>query len=141
MRRTIKATIIGVLLMALTATTALAMHGPFYGTAGPDTFYGNPGDDRIYGFGGGDYLAGSTGNDLIKGGAGEDIVRGGAGNDHLYGGNGSDRILGGPGNDTIYSVGDDSSDYVDCGTGYDTANRQPGPGADDRFVNCENFVY
>ena len=142
MRRTITATIIGALLLALAAGTALAMHGPFYGTAGSDTFYGNPGDDLAYGYGGDDYLAGSTGNDRIHGGADFDRIYGGANNDQLYGGNGSDRIIGGSGNDTVYSVGDDSNrDYVDCGPGYDTANRQPGPGAGDTFVNCEKFIY
>jgi Ca2+-binding RTX toxin-like protein len=52
---------------------------------------------------------------------------------------GEDALYGGPGNDTVYSVGDNAGDYVDCGTGTDTVKK----GSDqnlDRFVDCERFT-
>lgn len=126
----------GALFLALTAGTALAMHGPFYGTGGPDSFSGSPGDDLVYGYGGDDRLAGSTGNDRIFGGAGDDRVLGGRGNDELRGGPGEDMLRGGAGSDEIYAV-DGERDVIDCGGG-----NLDGVGADEIDVvvgGCEVF--
>jgi Ca2+-binding RTX toxin-like protein len=52
---------------------------------------------------------------------------------------GEDALYGSPGNDTVYSVGDNAGNYVDCGTGTDTVKK----GSDqnlDRFVGCERFT-
>ena len=76
----------------------------------------------------------------MYGGAGDDrledrSVYGGGGSDHVYGGSGSDNLYSGPGNDFIFSVDGGAGDHVDCGDGYDTAQR----GSDenlDRFVGC-----
>lgn len=130
MKRMVMVLTIGALFLALAAGVALATD-----------YYGNPYAETIRGSNGDDVIRGAGGDDRLYGGAGDDGLYGNAGNDTLTGGNGPDRIVGGSGNDTVYSVGDDSVDYVDCGPGYDVANRQPGPGANDTFVNCEKFIY
>lgn len=139
MKRMVMVLTIGALFLALAAGVALATD--YYGNPYAETIRGSNGDDVIRGAGGGDFLSGGLGDDRLYGGAGDDGLYGNAGNDTLTGGNGPDRIVGGSGNDTVYSVGDDSVDYVDCGPGYDVANRQPGPGANDTFVDCEKFIY
>ena len=131
MRRITTMTVLSVLMLVLTATVALGAQR--LGTSGNDVLYGTPYADTIYGYAGADKLYGGSGNDSLYGNRGADS---------LYGGKGTDRIYGGYGNDFVSSVGDNSNaDYVDCGPGYDTANRMPGPGAGDTFVNCEEFVY
>ena len=140
MRRITTIAALSMLMLALTATLALGAQR--LGTSGNDVLYGTPYADTIYGKAGADTLYGKAGADKVYGGAGNDGVYGNRGNDSLYGGKGTDRIYGGYGDDFVSSVGDDSdADYVDCGPGYDTANRTPGPGAGDTFVNCEEFVY
>ncbi len=132
--------VLAALMLALTATVAFA--ATKYGTSGNDVLYGTPYADTLYGYGGSDTLYGKAGADKVYGGSGNDHLYGNRGNDSLYGGSGTDRIFGGYGDDFVSSVGYDSNaDYVDCGPGYDTANRMPGPGAGDTFVNCEEFVY
>lgn len=131
MRKTAIIAVLSMLMLALTA--AVALGATSRGTNARDALYGSSYADTIYGYAGDDSLFGRPGNDQIYGGSG---------NDKLYGGRGTDRIYGGYGNDFVNSVGDDSNaDYVDCGPGYDTANRTAGPGAGDRFVNCEKFAY
>ncbi len=140
MRRITTIAVLAALMLALTATVAFA--ATKYGTSGNNVLYGTPYADTLYGYGGHDTLYGYGGKDKEYGGRGNDHLYGGRGNDSLYGGSGTDRIYGGYGDDFVSSVGDDSNrDYVDCGPGYDTANRMPGPGAGDTFVNCEEFVY
>lgn len=132
--------VLSMLMLALTATVALGAQR--LGTSGNNVLYGTPYADTIYGYAGNDALYGKAGDDKVYGGTGNDSLYGNRGNDSLYGGKGTDRIYGGYGDDFVSSVGDDSdADYVDCGPGYDTANRMPGPGAGDTFVNCEEFVY
>lgn len=140
MKRITTMAVLSMLMLALTATVAFA--ATLYGNSGNNVLYGTPYADTIYGYAGNDALYGKAGDDKVYGGTGNDSLYGNRGNDSLYGGKGTDRIYGGYGNDFVSSVGDDSDgDYVDCGPGYDTANRMPGPGAGDTFVNCEEFVY
>ena len=140
MRRITTIAMLSMLMLALTAAVALGAQR--YGTGGNDVLYGTHYADTMYGYAGADTMYGYAGADKVYGGSGNDSLYGNRGNDSLYGGKGTDRIYGGYGNDFVSSVGDDSNrDYVDCGPGYDTANRMPGPGAGDTFVNCEEFVY
>lgn len=138
MGRTIKLVAVVALMLALTATVALAAN--LAGDGLPNIIDGSAGNDTINGRGGGDRLSGFGGLDTIIGGGGDDMILGGGGADNLQGGNGADRILGGGGDDTIYPSGDapvDPADYVDCGPGFDTVVRPDSAPANDWLVNCE----
>jgi Ca2+-binding RTX toxin-like protein len=90
---------------------------------------------RIYGLGAADTISGWAGNDDCNGGSGADEVRCGGGNDRIDGGFGFDDLYGGPDNDTI-SAADGFQDYVNCGTGIDTAYVD---NQDTVLNNCENI--
>jgi len=72
---------------------------------------GTPGPDR---------LVGTTLADILVGGAGADTIEGGGGNDLLVGGPGHDRLFGGPGDDLFFAQ-DRTRDWIDGGSGHDTA--------------------
>ncbi len=135
MRRTIKLAVVTALMLALASVAALAAN--LVGNNLPNVINGTAANDTINGRGGGDRLSGFGGLDEIVGGAGDDLILGGGSADNLRDGNGSDRILGGPGHDTVYLVGDDFTDYVDCGAGFDHVMRPEVALPKDRLVNCE----
>jgi Ca2+-binding RTX toxin-like protein len=66
MKRIILVLTVGVLLLALTSTVALA--ATRYGTDGHDVLFGSYSADQMYSFGGDDIISGLRGNDLIYGG-------------------------------------------------------------------------
>ena len=153
MRRMVMMLGVAALMVALTATAALAAtiycpnasQGQCFGTAVGDALYGSAGVDRMYGYGGadlmygygsgdymyggnesgwGDKILGGGGNDDVRGQGGDDDVRGQAGNDQVYGGAGNDLVVGGPGRD-----------YLSGGTGGDQINAQDGY---QDTINCNN---
>ena len=117
MRRAILVLTVGALLLALTATVALA--ATRYGTNGDDLMYGTNNADRMYGYGGDDLMYGLASNDLMYGSYGDDFVYGRDGNDSLYGRYGYDEISGGNDNDYI-NTKDGKRDRVWCGPGRDS---------------------
>jgi Ca2+-binding RTX toxin-like protein len=118
------------------------------GGAGRDQIYGFSGKDRIYGEAGNDVVVGGAGVDRIYGGPDNDIVSGESGDDKLYGEDGIDTVVGGDGSDlmnggndldTLYGqAGDDTfytrdntADYVNGGTGNNSAQIDDGLDAQD----------
>ena len=69
---------------------------------------------------GNDALFGGDSADSLSGGAGSDILYGGSGDDTLNGGTGRDRHFGGSGDDMLVTQ-DSEIDYVNGGSGHDTA--------------------
>ena len=151
MRRATLLTLVVALMVALTAGVAVAKNingtnGPntLRGTNAADTINGRGGADEIYGRDGMDTLKGNDaadrvygmeGNDAISGGFGNDpALRGGAGNDDIDGNIGSDTVTGDAGDDTIRTVGDISSDKVNCGEDAD------GQDVDTAFVGSNDLV-
>ncbi len=134
MRRIATIVVLSMLMLALTATAALAVtkHGTsrgyaLHGTPYADTMYGYGGADLMYGYGGKDLLYGGNEagwGDKILGGASDDWVLGQGGDDALYGQGGNDRVNGGYGNDLV--VGGYGSDTLDGGPGADEINAQDG---------------
>jgi Ca2+-binding RTX toxin-like protein len=110
----------GALLVGVIVLGGVALAEDIRGTFKQDDLTGTLLMDRIYGLGAADVILGRTGNDDCYGGSGADEVRCGGGNDRIDGGFGFDDLYGGPGNDTI-SAADGLEDYVNCGTGNDTA--------------------
>ena len=131
----------------LSAGTVLATSEPlqvFNGTAEGDSLRDMAKADLLKGLGGNDMLEGFGGDDTLYGGPGHDGLYGGPGDEEVHGGSGDDRsderiVQGDPGADTVYSVGDNAGDVVDCGLGTDTVKRGQDQNLD-RFVNCEKFV-
>jgi len=117
MRRVILVLTVGALLLALTATVAMA--ATRYGTNGDDLMYGTNNADKMYGRSGSDLMYGLAGDDLMYGGYGDDYVYGRDGNDNLYDRHGYDEISGGKGNDYI-NVKDGKRDRIWCGPGRDS---------------------
>ncbi len=112
--------------------------------AGSDTCWAGSGNDTIYG--GSDVsqqfvpldlpdeIHAGGGNDIVYGGLGGDTIYGDGGNDVLYGESHADSLIGGAGSDRMYGgAGDDLldardgswNDFVDGGTGRDTARMDP----------------
>src|SRR5918997_1827879 len=112
MRRIILVLTVGVLLLALTSTVALA--ATRYGTDGHDVLFGTHSADEMYGFGGDDIISGLKGNDLMYGRYGADDLHGMGGNDYI-------------------SANDGKQDLVDCGPGRDWFNTD----SFDVVSNCE----
>jgi hypothetical protein len=113
-KRSLAVLLVSGLLVALAAGAALAVivdcgGGPCYGGNGPDRLNESPRHDRMYGYGGRDFLRAN-----------------------LYSGD-RDVLYGGGGNDLNSSWDRDLNDYVDCGSGYDTAWVDTGEGT----INCE----
>lgn len=106
--------VLGVVLISLAATDALAGTGDGSGTS--DTLRGSGSAERIDGF---------SGNDTINGSAGDDALSGGDGADEVYGGPGRDLLFGGAGDDFIEAK-DGGADYIDCGAGDDVASVDDG---------------
>jgi Ca2+-binding RTX toxin-like protein len=130
MKRTGLVVAVGALLLMLSAAVATAVVRS--GTSGKDVLYGTAYADRIYGYAGGDEIYGGRGNDRLLGGPG---------NDRIFGDIGIDRLYGGSGDDFISVIGGRSEDYVDCGPGFDTIEKQRGPWpADFSTVGCEKTV-
>lgn len=81
---------------------------------------------------GDNFIAGNEFANALTGGAGNDDLRGGAGPDTLLGGNGDDLLIGNAGNDFLFGNGgddtalaaavEDGADFVEGGTGTDTAS-------------------
>jgi Ca2+-binding RTX toxin-like protein len=117
MKRAMLTLTAGILLLALTATAALA--ATFFGTDGRDEFLGTPRADQMYAKGGDDVAQGAGGRDLIYGGYGDDRLTGDGGDDSLYDRRGSDHIYGNGGDDHI-DTRDGQRDRVNCGPGRDT---------------------
>lgn len=109
-RKSIMIFVVGALLVALTATAALAV-----------VKYGGPGPNR---------LVGTAENDLLNGHRGNDTLIGRADSDRLYGGRGNDRI----------DAGDPrpEGDLVACGRGFDRAIIDPS--TEDRVRGCERVM-
>ena len=103
--------------------------GDIKGTEGDDKLKGGYNNDRIFGLGGNDRLKGRQGDDFLYGGAGRDHLYGGRGDDTLSGGTGDDYLSGGSGNNRLFGgAGDDilasrrgTNDFLDGGSGTDTA--------------------
>jgi Ca2+-binding RTX toxin-like protein len=101
------------------------------GDDGDDTMIGGEKTDIMFGGRGNDKYDGYFGNDYIwevdkfNIPSGDDVISGGYGDDLIYSGGGADKIHGGPEDDSInpnisyFQFRDFSSDFVDCGTGYD----------------------
>ena len=81
MKRVILVLTVGALLLALTATVAIAK--TVVGSNGHDELLGTPRADQMYGKGGDDVVRGGKGNDLIYVGYGDDWVTGDEGEDNL----------------------------------------------------------
>jgi hypothetical protein len=86
---------------------------------------GGLGNDVLIGGFQADELDGDAGVDILDGSDGNDVLRGGLGGDSLTGGRGRDDLNGGPGGDTLRAR-DGVVDVVDCGTGNDTIDVDPG---------------
>ncbi len=138
-------------------------HDVFYGGGGndtitgfgSDTIYGDKGNDLITGgghsvidggdgndtiFGGhGNKLYGGPGDDSIKGGNGNNAIHGGPGNDTLYAGPATNTIDGGDGNDTIFAR-NGQKDFLNGGSGFDTAQRDNSATIKDQVLNVEKFI-
>lgn len=132
--------VVGALLLALSASIALAVNRTggsgddvLFGTEARDTLRGNGGNDTLYGFGNpvganapfdNDALFGNRGNDKLYGGKNRDLAWGGRGNDLVRGGPGNDSpfevigLYGDKGNDTVRGM--DGNDSVGGGAGSDT---------------------
>jgi Ca2+-binding RTX toxin-like protein len=110
----------GALLVGVILLGGVALAKDIRGTFKQDNLLGTLQMDRIYGLGAADTISGRAGNDDCYGGSGADEIRCGAGNDRIDGGFGEDDLFGGPDNDTILAA-DGQFDYVNCGTGDDTA--------------------
>ena len=123
---------------ALLLASGVAMAASFVGTEEADTITGTfnkdtikglAGDDTINAASGDDTVYGEAGNDLIDGAFNNDIIDGGTDDDTLYGGFNKDKITGGPGVDKIRGdseadsiyADDGEVDFINCGTGTDTA--------------------
>jgi Ca2+-binding RTX toxin-like protein len=90
------------------------------GTPGADSLAGGHGPETINGLAGNDRLYGNEGNDTLNGDDGDDVLYGGDGNDSLTGDAGNNELHGDAGDDVlIRGLGD--HDYLDGGTGTDTA--------------------
>jgi Ca2+-binding RTX toxin-like protein len=87
--------------------------------------HGGLGNDVIIGGFQADELHGDAGVDILDGSDGNDVLRGGLGGDNLTGGRGRDDLDGGAGGDTLRAR-DGVVDVVDCGTGDDTIDVDPG---------------
>lgn len=138
MRRMMMLLSVAALVVALSATAALATGGlEFrYGTNAGEALYGTPradaidalgGADLVYGYGGDDLLLGgneSGWGDKILGGGGRDTLDGQGGDDALYGQKGNDKLVGRAGNDLL--VGGLGNDTINSGSGPDTVNAQDG---------------
>jgi Ca2+-binding RTX toxin-like protein len=133
------------------------------GGPGDDTIEGGLGNDTISGGDDNDSMIGGRGNDSMWGGAGHDRLDGQEGNDLLVGGrggnianSGNDTIVGGTGKDSLYGQdGDDELDggnnlksdgvidYVNGGTGIDTAVRYRGifMSDPDQFFGIERYSW
>lgn len=85
------------------------------GGSGVNTMYGQVGNDNMIGGNQGNYMHGGYGDDYIKGGSGIDHLQGGIGSDHVWGYGGDDFL----GDKNWSNPGDNSSDYLNGGTGYD----------------------
>jgi Ca2+-binding RTX toxin-like protein len=115
-----------------------------------DTIDGGDDGDILNGRGGNDTLIGALGNDNLDGGAGSDYMFGGLvdysgtengyGDDTLTGGTGADFMYGGGGNDTFTAWFDGSADYIDGGTGTDTALADNNTVVDTVLSNVENVT-
>ena len=129
------------------------------GTSGDDIIVGNSKNNAIVGHDGNDVINATAGDDDICGGNGDDKINGGDGDDRLLGdssvckgeqglgsGPGNDTIKGGPGNDILihgngnllYAYSDGKKDFLDCGTGDDTAMLTITFDHDDA-ANCEHI--
>jgi len=158
MKRTTLLTITVALLVALTASVAVAAN--ISGTDGPDNLVGTNLRDLISGGGGNDKINGRLGNDRLQGGTGSDEISGKAGDDELFGGpagevlytdDGADEAYGASGNDSIFALNDTQRDFVNCGPGNsDRASVQANDYVDDQQasqitvstlgLSCENIV-
>jgi len=85
-----------------------------------NVFRGGAGSTRVVGTQAGDQMFGDDGDDRVFGRHGADCLHGGDGDDRIDAGAGVDKVYGGPGADTI-ATRDDQPDFVDCGSGRDTA--------------------
>jgi Ca2+-binding RTX toxin-like protein len=130
------------------------------GNSNDNVIQADHGDDTVYGGGGDDTIDGSDGDDTLYGGGGDDTVQGSYGADTLYGNGGDDTLYGAgfiegtdisgsdPDNAIIYGQsGDDAmfggagpADYLNGGSGIDSADGKDG-GSDDclaeTVANCE----
>ena len=138
MSRTIKLMAVMALMLALTATAAMA--AVLGGTNNSETIYGTNSPDKIEGRGGHDLLVGQGGEDLLLGGPGDDYLVAAYGywqvapnapatSDGIYGGAGNDLI------DAADLAG--APDYVECGSGVDLVHA----GVEDRVSRDCEFVY
>ena len=77
----------------------------------PAVLIGGDGNDTLFGGDRADSLSGGPGSDLLYGGSDDDTLNGGTGRDRLYGGSGDDVLV----------AEDGEFDYVNGGSGHDSA--------------------
>ncbi len=82
--------------------------------------------DIIYAYAGNDTVFSGSGHDVVMGGDGLDRIDAGSGNDSLYGETGNDTLLGGQGNDVFQELGNNGSDLLAGGIGWDTVSYRDG---------------
>lgn len=120
MRRMILVAVVGALMIALTASVALAA-----------TIIGTDGKDELRGTNGADVIKALAGSDFLDGRGGDDTLRGNGGSDFVFGNSGDDRIFGGPGNDASRRIfvglnGGEGNDFVSGGGGGDILTSESG---------------
>ena len=121
--------------------TGVDVPADMYGGGNHDELYGGDfadtigGGDTLYGYGGNDTLRGYENGDDMNGGPGDDLMYGGDGNDVMNGDTGHDTMYGEAGDDTFFAQ-DNTGDYVDGGTGSDSAQRDI---STDTLVSIESF--
>jgi len=155
MRQTIMLTLVGALLLAITASIAWAAtincgpggntpSGYCVGTPENDTMTGHIGSDIMEPAGGNDIARGKEGSDTFYEGSGSDRTEAGVGNDTVYeiDGSGADTIIGWDGADYILMGVDGAQDKITCGKGFDTVDASiEGADPNDLFsYDCESII-
>jgi hypothetical protein len=103
-------------VVAVAATTLIAV-APAHAVCTPSgTVGGGPGNDRLCGTSGADTLLAGAGDDSISGGSGNDTLDGGDGKDVVDAGPGDDILSGGPGTDDTL-LGDSGTDRLNLRDG------------------------
>jgi Ca2+-binding RTX toxin-like protein len=131
-RRATLATVVGALLMALSAGAALAATI----VCGGGLCEGTEQSDRIVGSGERDVILAGAGNDTVEDGGGDDEFYGGRGNDTINAGEGKDLVRGGRGSDRLLTAGDGEEDTLYCGPGFDEFDAD----SIDEAIGCEQRI-
>jgi Ca2+-binding RTX toxin-like protein len=123
-------TLLVALLVALTASMAMALNTINCPNRAGNVCVGTDGNDVMKGTGKADDMKGRAGNDTLRSFGAGDTLHGNIDNDTLYGHNGGDTVAGDTGNDRLYGRGgndelfggrDGDPDRIFCGNGSDRA--------------------